>query len=97
MAGKYSAETLVGDTPLPEVAWSLGGELFGEQSHPRPNFQILEQLAAKSGGKVNPSADELRSLVKSAVEKTDQSLTFLMVALLLFTIEILAREFLRLR
>ncbi len=97
MAGKYAAETLVGDTPLPEVAWSLGGELFGEQAHPRPNFQILEQLAAKSGGKINPSADELRSLVKAAVEKTDRSLTFLLLALLLFTIEILAREFLRLR
>ena len=96
LAGKYRGVISVGDSKSPEIAWSLPYELFGERVLPRPNSSLLEQLALATGGKVNPTAEDLASSKKEEVTRTPVVRWFLILALLLFFAEIAAREFLRL-
>jgi hypothetical protein len=85
----------VGETTLTDVAWALSGELFGEHTYPRPNMVLLEKVASMTGGKVNPTADDIRERLTATTERTDQSSLFLQLALLAVFLEITARELLR--
>lgn len=92
-AGKYEALFSVGGTPLPRVAWELSGELFGETPHEKPNLTLLEQLASKTQGKVNPKAADLKGRLKTAADTHPYAPHALIVALLLLFLEVLLREF----
>ncbi len=92
-AGTYKATVRVGDATLPTVAWTLSGELFGEQPRRRPNTPLLEQIASQTGGKVNPSAEDLKSSISVLSDKEGKQPLFLLIALALLFAEILVREF----
>ncbi|MDC0358561.1 VWA domain-containing protein [Oligoflexia bacterium] len=92
IAGKYELQARLGDKPLTPVAFYLSGELFGEKKGRGFNMPVLESLAGISGGKVNPSADDVRSQVYRNVEQQDISYIFLCLALILLCVEIFRRE-----
>lgn len=94
-AGTYRAVISLGDQKLPEVAWTLSGELFGEKQHRAPNVSLLERIASATGGKLNPSAEELKPLMTEVLDKRDLTHYFLIAALALLFLEVLAREGLR--
>ncbi len=89
VAGTYRTTISVGSEILPEVAWTLSGELFGEQPHRAPNLSLLEAIAERTGGRINPEADALRPFMTQVSEKRDLSLLFLAGALCLFFAELL--------
>jgi hypothetical protein len=92
-AGTYKVATKIGDAQLPPVAWTLSGELFGEQRYRKPNLQLLEQIASHTHGKVNPSAKDLQSSLTTISDKSSHQLPFLIAAFLVLLLEILLREF----
>lgn len=91
-AGTYRALVSLGDQKLPEVAWTLSGELFGEQQHRAPNVSLLERIASATGGKLNPSAEELKPLMTEVLDKRDLAHYFLIASLALLFFEVLVRE-----
>lgn len=95
LAGKYLANLKIGEVSLPPVAWSLPGELFGEQRRNNQNLQLLTEIAFKSGGKVSPTKDDLIKFIRSTVEAKSLSMPFLIFALLFFGVEVVVREILR--
>jgi uncharacterized membrane protein len=92
-AGTYKATVRVGDTALPTIAWTLSGELFGEQTRKQPNTALLEQIASRTGGVVNPSADDLKGSLTVLSDKHNREHLFVLLAMALLFIEILVREF----
>jgi hypothetical protein len=82
----------LGSQKLPEVAWTLSGELFGEQQHRTPNLELLQAIANRTGGKINPTPDDIRPLMTQVLERREVAHLFLMAALLLFLLELLLRE-----
>lgn len=91
MAGTYKAKIAIGDGHLPEVAWTLSGELFGERPHRRPNTKLLTNIATTSGGKVDPAAEDLRPLLRQLSDMRDFTRIFLAIALGLFFLEVALR------
>jgi Ca-activated chloride channel family protein len=92
-AGTYKVTMRVGEASLPTIAWTLSGELFGEQPRRQPNIPLLEQIASHSGGKVNPSAQDLKSSLNVLSDKESKQHLFLLIALALLFLEFLVREF----
>lgn len=96
-AGKYQAALSIGGSPLPPVAWNLSGELFGERRYPSPNIALLNTVALNSGGKVNPSSDDILPHLKSSLASISYSPHCLALALLSLLIEMIVRLLLRRR
>jgi len=90
-AGTYRATISLGGAALPEVAWNLSGELFGERSYRKPNLSLLSELASASGGKLDPSANDLRPLLKQTSDVEPLEHLFLVCALLTLLLEIALR------
>jgi uncharacterized membrane protein len=91
VAGTYRTTVSLGDATLPEVAWTLSGELFGERSFRKPNLAVLSEIAERSGGKVDPTAEEIRPLLRQTSERTPRAHIFLIAALLLLFAEFTVR------
>lgn len=91
--GKYAAAVTIGDASLPEVAWEISDETFSELPHFKPNMPLLQQIASRSAGLVNPDKESLSKYLQMTTTKKDLSRTFASVALLLFILELLVREF----
>lgn len=91
-AGKYVFNGSVDGRKLTPVAFALQGTLFGERRGEGYNLPLLYALADGTGGKINPSAEDIKSQVYKHVERKDLTNLFLVAALLLFLIEILVRE-----
>lgn len=99
IAGTYKARLRLGEkyngaegvVVLPEVAWEVDGSQFGEQPHRKPNLALLNELAHRSGGILDPTADHLRALARKEVETTSYGREFLIAALCLLLLEFLLR------
>ena len=91
--GKYVATVSIGDAVLPEVAWEISDETFTERPHFKPNIPLLQQIASRSGGTLNPDKEALQRYLEMATTKKDLSRLFASLALGLFVLEILFREF----
>ena len=91
-AGKYTLQSTVEDRKLAPVAFFLKGDLFGEQKGKGYNMPLLHALADATGGKINPSAAEIRSNIYTSTERTDLRYLFLISSLILLCLEILLRE-----
>ncbi len=90
-AGTYRATLVLGEATLPEVAWNLSGELFGERSYRKPNLSLLSELASASGGKLDPSSEDLKPLLKQTSDMEPLGRLFLMFALVTMLAEIALR------
>jgi len=94
IAGKYELHAQLGSRTITPVAFYLSGELFGEKKGRGFDMPVLESLAGNSAGKVNPTANDVRSQVYRNVKQKDISYLFLALTLLLFCVEIFRREIL---
>jgi uncharacterized membrane protein len=91
--GKYVAAVTIGNATLPDVAWEISDETFSELPHFKPNMPLLQQIASRTGGLVNPDKESLSKYLQMTTTKKDLSRTFASLALLLFIFELLVREF----
>ncbi|MEY4668746.1 MAG: hypothetical protein RL518_1445 [Pseudomonadota bacterium] len=91
--GTYMATVSIGTATLPEVGWDISDETFSERQHFKPNMPLLQQIASRSGGLVNPDNEALLKYLQMTTAKKDLSRTFSSLALLLFVLELLIREF----
>jgi hypothetical protein len=91
LAGTYKANLSVGDAQLPPVAWDLTGELFGERPHRKPELAVLSEIARRTGGMVDPSAETLKSYMRQESERKTYSHELLVAALALFFLDVLLR------
>jgi uncharacterized membrane protein len=91
--GTYVAAVTIGNAALPDVAWEISDETFSELPHFKPNMPLLQQIASRSGGLVNPDREALTTYLQMATAKKDLSRTFASLALVLFILELLVREF----
>ena len=91
--GRYAATVSIGDAALPEVAWEISDETFTERPHFKPNTPLLQQIASRSGGILNPDKEALKRYLEMSTTKKDLSRLFASLALVLFVLEIVAREF----
>lgn len=89
-AGDYRVEINYGNTRLPPLGFNLEGELFGELRGKGLNLSLLESLAQKSWGELNPSAIKTDSRVIESQESL--FLPLLMLGFLLILLEALYRE-----
>ncbi len=87
MAGTYKTTVAIDDAKLPEVAWTLSGELFGEVSHRKPNVSLLSDLALRTGGMMDPSPEDIRPYLKQSATRRLFSHDLLVLALLFLFLE----------
>jgi Ca-activated chloride channel homolog len=61
--GTYYIELRSGQSgrerPFPPLAYTVSPAAFAELPHRRPNYDLLERLAAASGGRLNPSPNDV--------------------------------------
>lgn len=95
--GRYLASISLGDATLPEIAWEVSDEAFTERPHFKPNTPLLQQIASRSGGILNPDQAALKRYLEMATTKRELARAFASLALLLFVLEILVREMRRLK
>lgn len=95
--GRYIASISLGEAVLPEIAWEVSDESFTERPHFKPNTPLLQQIASRSGGILNPDEGALKRYLEIATTKRELARAFASLALLLFVVEILFREFGRLK
>ncbi len=90
--GDYRLSVGYGNIKLPPVAITLEGELFGEAPGRGIDVSHLEELAFRSGGKVNPRREELLREKRVISETTQMFAPFLLLAALLLLFEAFVRE-----
>jgi len=92
--GSSDRDNLQRGAELPEVAWDIDGAQFGERPHRTPDLELLRDLARKTGGAVDPEANDLRALMQQESETKRYSHELLVLALGLFALELMLRLFL---
>lgn len=90
-AGKYVATVTVGKSTLPDVAWEISDESFIERPRRLPNLPLLQQIADRSGGRVNPSTAEVARLLQESSTSRSLAMPLITLALILFLCELLYR------
>ena len=88
MAGTYKTTVSIDDAKLPEVAWTLSGELFCEVSHRKPNVSLLSEIATRTGAILDPSSEDLRPYMKNTSARRLYSHHLLVLALIFFFLEV---------
>ncbi len=91
-AGRYELRALAAGKKLTPVAFFLPGELFGEKRDQGFFMPLLSELAGSSGGKINPSAEDLKGNITPRIEKKEITPYVLFLALALLLIHIMWRE-----
>jgi Ca-activated chloride channel family protein len=91
-AGNYEFKAAIGKRSLTPISFGLSGDLFGEKQGLGSNVSLLENLALRTGGIVNPTKEEI--LASAEVKKTRYPLSHTLIALgaLLLLAEIILRE-----
>jgi Ca-activated chloride channel homolog len=94
-AGTYNIELMsphVADHGFPPLAYTVSPAVYAEVPRPAPNYGLLENLAAATGGKLNPAPDQL-SLSRPKFEQTTSLSPWLMLCgMVLVIAEVLVRR-----
>jgi uncharacterized membrane protein len=94
-AGTYNIELIsphVADHSFPPLAYTVSPAIYAEVPRPAPNYALLENLAAATGGKLNPASDQL-SLSRPKFEQTTSLSPWLMLSgMVLVIAEVLVRR-----
>lgn len=91
-AGKYEFHAKFAAKSLTPVAFYLSGDLLGEIKGQGFNMPLLRNLADTSGGKINPTIEDLKGEEYTSLIKDDISIYLILAALALLLLEILLRE-----
>jgi Ca-activated chloride channel homolog len=80
------------DQTFPPLAYTVSAAIDAESPRPAPNYGLLEHLASATGGRLNPSPDEL-AMSRPQFEHTASFTPWLVVtAMILLIIEALIRR-----
>lgn len=94
-AGTYNIELTsphAADRRFPPLAYTVSPAVYAEVPRPVPNYALLENLAAATGGKLNPASDQL-SLSRPKFEQTTSLSSWLMLCgMILVIVEVLVRR-----
>jgi len=94
-AGTYNIELTsphVADRGFPPLAYTVSPAVYAEVPRPAPNYALLENLAAATGGKLNPTSGQL-SLSRPKFEQTTSLSPWLMLCgMILVIAEVLVRR-----
>ncbi|MBV8360586.1 MAG: VWA domain-containing protein, partial [Deltaproteobacteria bacterium] len=94
-AGTYNIELTsphVADRSFPPLAYTVSPAVYAEVPRPAPNYVLLENLAAATGGKLNPPLDQF-SMSRPKFEQTTSLSPWLMLcAMVLVIAEALVRR-----
>jgi len=94
-AGTYNIELIsphVADHSFPPLAYTVSPAVYAEVPRSAPNYGLLENLAAATGGKLNPASDQL-SLSRPKFEQTTSLSSWLMLCgMVLVIAEVLVRR-----
>jgi hypothetical protein len=74
------------------VAFEVSGEAFGERRGEGFKIPLLEDLAAVTGGQINPEREAIEKLALVRKERTRLIHYLLIAAVILFVLEVLSRE-----
>ena len=97
IAGDYKIAIKLGSASIPALAFNLSADLFGEKKGQGYNLELLNRLAFKTSGTINPSSEQFNLTPIYRSKRTDLSWIALSAALMLLCLEILLRERPRLR
>jgi Ca-activated chloride channel homolog len=70
---------------LPPLAYTVSPAVLAELPRPAPNYGLLEQLAAATGGRLNPSVSEI-AMKRPMLERRESLDSYLIVAAMLLLI-----------
>jgi uncharacterized membrane protein len=90
--GDYKLKISYGSTKLPDMAVTLGGELFGEVQGKGANISLLENLAYLTSGKINPDPKEVQGFSRISRNKQHLLLPLLALAFAFLLFEAFVRE-----
>ena len=92
LPGRYELLPSVSDKQLAPVAFYLSGDHFGENKWQGFNLPLLSWIAEKSGGRINPAREELEKNLPARAVKKQISNWLMLAAMVVFLLEILARQ-----
>lgn len=90
--GNYRTEIRYRDTKFPPILFSVDSELFGERRGEPINLPLLSQLAQRTGGKVNPGAEDITLRTLKVSKSLSLTPYLLSLAFVLIIVEALIRE-----
>lgn len=91
-AGRYDITIRLGPKAISTVAVNVPGDLFGERKGRGFNRPLLEEVAAATGGRVNPSSADVTKWNKPRKSKQPLDTLFLSLGLTFLLLEILIRQ-----
>ncbi|MBX7136429.1 MAG: VWA domain-containing protein [Oligoflexia bacterium] len=94
LAGRYEFRANSGHGKTTPVGFYIAPEEFGERRGQGFNLPLLNDLAYRTGGKVNPAASDIKGVTYRKSEKRDVSGWFYALAIMLLLLEIVRREIL---
>ena len=77
---------------FPPLAYTVSAAVNAELPRPEPNYNLLEQLASATGGRLNPSPQELAMTRPEFERSTPETVPFVVAAMLLLIAEALLRR-----
>jgi hypothetical protein len=80
------------DQTFPPVAYTVSPAIDAEAPRPAPNYGLLEQLASATGGRLNPSPDELATSRPHFEQTASFSPWLIVTAMILLIAEALIRR-----
>lgn len=89
VAGNYTA---MFNPPGDSINFNISKDLFGEQEGRGIKIGLLEQLASRSGGKINPSKEDVLKIIGQNKTFKKYRYEFLWAALIFWVLEIFLRE-----
>ena len=90
--GRYQVDLVSGKRKLTPVAFYLAGDQLGERKGLGFNSTVLNKIANLSGGKINPSLEDLKTDVRTKSKKISLDTLLFAIALLLAMLSIWHRE-----
>jgi len=95
-AGNYYIEMTSGqagkERPFPPLAYTVSPAAFAELPRQRPNYDLLEHLAAATGGRLNPEISELKMARPEFKHSESFAQQLLALAMLLLIAEAIVRR-----
>src|SRR5262249_7296267 len=92
LSGRYEFSAKVGNKPLTAIAFNIAAESFNEEQELGFNRPLLEELANKSSGKINPISSDLIESKAVVTSSVSYRWILLIAALIIYLMGILWRE-----
>ncbi|MDB5107637.1 MAG: hypothetical protein JWM69_578, partial [Candidatus Binatus sp.] len=93
--GNYYFEVRSGagkDRKFPPLAYTVSASVNAEMPRPEPNYGLLEHLASATGGRLNPTADEVATARPTIERRVSENQILIVAAMIIMIGEALVRR-----